>query len=63
LVYCWFAYHPRWQVATTLLAAVAFGRGLGYELLDRWSSELWGPIVVFGALWFAATVAAQRRAV
>jgi hypothetical protein len=51
------AYHPRWQVGTTLLAAVAFGRGLGYELIDRWSPEFWGPIAVFGGIWFAATVA------
>ncbi len=58
------AYRPRWQVGTTLVAAVAFGRGLGYELTDRWHPWFWGPLVVFGSLWFWATVygAARRRA-
>ncbi|MGF1595865.1 MAG: hypothetical protein ACFCVK_02890 [Acidimicrobiales bacterium] len=56
----WFRYDARWQVATTLVAAVAFGRGLGYELLARWSPEFWGPIVVFGTLWLSATLLADR---
>ena len=51
-----FSYNPRWQVGTTLLAAVGFGRALGYELLDRWSSEFWQPIAVFGGIWFLASV-------
>lgn len=51
-----FAYNIKWQVATTLLAGVAFGRALGYELLDRWSPEFWGPIAVFGGIWFLATL-------
>lgn len=54
-------YDPRWQVATTLLAALAFGRALGYELLDRWSPEFWGPIAVFGGIWFLATALAVNR--
>ena len=55
-------YEPRWQVATTLLAALAFGRALGYELAERWSSEFWGPIAVFGGIWFLATaIAANNR--
>jgi hypothetical protein len=49
-------YRPRWQVATTLLAAVAFGRALGYELMERWQPVFWGPITVFGGIWFLATV-------
>lgn len=57
----WFRYSARWQVTTTLLAGLAFGRALGYELLDRWSSEFWGPIAVFGGIWFFASVAAWRR--
>lgn len=57
----WFPYRPRWQVATTLVAALAFGRALGYELDHRWSGIFWGPIAVFGGIWFAATVVAQRR--
>jgi hypothetical protein len=57
----WFRYSARWQVFTTLLAAVAFGRALGAELADPGQSIFWGPIVVFGGIWFAATVAAHRR--
>lgn len=55
------AYRPRWQVATTLMAAFAFGRALGYELLDRWHPWFWGPLALFGALWFWATVFAAGR--
>lgn len=51
-----FRYHVRWQVATTLLAAMAFGRALGYELVDRWHPWFWGPLLSFGALWFLATL-------
>ncbi len=50
-----FDYSPRWQVGTTLVAAVAFGRALGYELTDRWSAEFWQPIAVFGGIWFLAS--------
>lgn len=57
----WFRYSIRWQVGTTLVAGLAFGRALGYELVDRWSSEFWGPIAVFGGIWFFASVAASRR--
>ncbi len=57
----WFPYRARWQVAATLLAAVAFGRALGVELEHRWSPIFWGPIAVFGGIWFAATVVGQRR--
>lgn len=51
-----FGYRPRWQVAAMLLAAVAFGRALGYELIERWRPEFWGPITVFGGTWFLATM-------
>ncbi len=57
-----FGYRPSIQVATTLLAAVAFGRGLSYELLTRWSTEFWGPIAVFGGIWFLATAIGRARA-
>lgn len=56
----WFSYRARWQVATTLLAALALGRALGLELLDRWQPAFWGPVAVFGAIWFAATVIGHR---
>ncbi len=51
-----FAYRTRWQVGATLLTAVAFGRGLGYELDERWSPEFWRPVAVFGGIWFLASV-------
>jgi hypothetical protein len=57
----WFRYSARWQTITTLLAAIAFGRALGAELLDRWNPLFWQPIAVFGGIWFAASVYATRR--
>lgn len=57
----WFRYSPRWQVGTTLAAAVAFGRAAGAELADPGQALFWGPIAVFGGIWFAATVAGLRR--
>lgn len=49
-----FPYNRRWQIGTTLLAALAYGRALGYEFNERWSPEFWEPIAVFGGLWFFA---------
>jgi hypothetical protein len=56
----WFRYAPRWQVGTTLLAAVAFGRAWGAELADPGQAIFWGPIAVFGGLWFAASAIGVR---
>ena len=61
IAYCgeavgYFRYNAKWQVFTTLLAATAFGKGLSYELLERWSSEFWEPLMVFGLIWFLATM-------
>ena len=56
-----FTYCPRWQVGTTLLAAVAFGRAAGAELVDPGQVVFWGPIAVFGGTWFAAAAEGQRR--
>lgn len=53
-------YSARWQVATTLLAALAYGRALGYEFAERWSPEFWEPIAVFGGLWFFAAYSGFR---
>ncbi len=53
-------YRARWQTAATLVTAVAFGRGLGYELTDRWSPEFWQPVAIFGGIWFLASVFAAR---
>ncbi len=57
----WFDYRPAWQVAATLMTALAFGRALGYELLNRWSGVFWGPIALFGGIWFLATVMGARQ--
>ncbi len=57
----WFRYVIRWQVVTTLVAGLAFGKALGYELEQRWSAEFWGPIAVFGGVWFFASLAGHRR--
>ncbi len=66
IAYCgeamgFFGYNPKMQVATTLIAALAFGRALGYEFVERWSPEFWGPIAVFGGIWFAATMIGVTR--
>lgn len=50
-----FDYNARWQVGATLITAVAFGRGLGYELVERWSPEFWEPVALFGGIWFTAS--------
>ena len=50
-------YSAKVQVATTLLAAMAFGRALGYEFVERGSWEFWGPICFFGLTWFLFTAA------
>lgn len=57
----WLRYSVRWQVATTMVAGLAFGKALGYELDERWSSEFWGPIAVFGGIWFFAGLIGHRR--
>ena len=56
-----FGYNVRAQVAAMLISAIAFGRGLGYELVERWSPEFWGPVAVFGGIWYAATLYSARR--
>ncbi len=54
-------YNPRRQVAVTLLVALALGRGFAHEFDDRWSWLFWGPVLVFGGIWFAAAVAKVQR--
>ncbi len=51
-----FRYNPKWQVGAMLITATAFGKALHYELLERWSPAFWHPLLVFGSLWFAATM-------
>ena len=66
LAYCaeasgFISYNAKVQVGTTIAAGFAFGHALGYELQNRWSSEFWGPIAVFGGIWFFATVIGSER--
>jgi len=56
-----FRYSPRWQVGATLVTALAFGKGLSYELQERWSVEFWLPLTVFGFIWLSATLYAQTN--
>ncbi len=54
-------YNPKVQVGTTLVAAVAFGHALSYEFAERWSPEFWGPICIFGGIWFVFTAIGMQR--
>jgi hypothetical protein len=54
-------YSARRQIAVTALVAVALGRGLAYEIDDRWSWYFWGPVLVFGSTWFLAAVTKARN--
>ena len=54
-------YNPTRQIVVTALTALALGRGLAYELDDRWSWLFWGPVLVYGGIWFAAAVANMQR--
>lgn len=55
------AYSSRRQIAVTALVGLALGRGLWYELDDRWSWLFWGPVLVFGGVWFLAALVAYQR--
>ncbi len=54
-------YSARRQVITTLLLAPALGRGIGHELRDSWSWEMWGPVLCFCTIWFLAALEGHRR--
>ncbi len=56
-----FRYSSKWQTIAMVITAFGFGRGLGYELVNRWSSEFWGPVAVFGGLWFMFTMIGVTR--
>lgn len=54
-------HHPTRQAVLTGILAVAFGRGLGAELEDRWDWLFWGPILVYCTIWFAAAAVGRPR--
>jgi hypothetical protein len=53
-------YRARRQVVATAITAVALGRGMSYEFEHRWSWYFWGPLLVFGTIWFTATIVGRR---
>jgi len=55
-----FRYNARRQIAATALTAIPLGRGMSYEFDHRWSWYFWGPLLVFGSVWFAATIIGRR---
>jgi len=57
----WFRYRSSWQVMTMLIAALGFGRGLGYELIERWHPYFWQPVATFGTIWMIATLINHQR--
>jgi hypothetical protein len=57
----WFRYSARRQFWATLLLAPALGRGIGHELQNSWSWEMWGPVLVFCTIWFVAALLGHRR--
>ncbi|MGI9624769.1 MAG: hypothetical protein ACR2PK_18205 [Acidimicrobiales bacterium] len=54
-------YSARRQVVVTAMVALALGRGLAYEIDNRWSWYFWGPVLVFGSIWFAAAMFQVQR--
>jgi hypothetical protein len=53
-------YRARRQIAATALTAIPLGRGMSYEFDQRWSWYFWGPLLVFGTIWFATTIIGRR---
>ena len=54
-------YRARQQMIATALTAIPLGRGLSYEFEHRWSWYFWGPLLVFGTIWFIATIVGRRK--
>jgi hypothetical protein len=53
-------YRARRQMIATALTAIPLGRGMSYEFEHRWSWYFWGPLLVFGTIWFVATIIGRR---
>ena len=51
-----YRYRARRQVLVTVILAPAVGRGIVAEYRDQWSWTFWGPVLVFGTVWFCAAV-------
>ena len=54
-------YNARRQVFVSVILALAVGRGFYHELLDSGSTIFWGPVLVYGSIWFATAAEAWRK--
>ena len=54
-------YNARRQVIVSSILGLAVGRGFYAELLDSGSTTFWGPVLVFGPIWFTAAAVAWMR--
>jgi hypothetical protein len=54
-------YDSRRQVAVTTILGLAVGRGFYAELSDPGNWIFWGPVLVFGTLWFTIAASAWLR--
>ena len=52
----WWRYNARRQVMVTFTVGLAVGRGFFAELSDPGNWTFWGPVLVFGSIWFAVAV-------
>ena len=57
----WWRYDARRQIVVTFILGLAVGRGFYAELLDSGSWTFWGPVLVYGSLWFAVAVLQWTR--
>ena len=51
-------YDARRQVVVSALLGLAVGRGFYAELLESGSTTFWGPVAVYGSMWFSTAVVA-----
>lgn len=51
-------YDAKRQIVLSSLLGLAVGRGFYAELLTTGSTTFWGPVLVFGSIWFAAATTA-----
>jgi len=56
----WWRYNARRQVVVTFVLGLAVGRGFYAELTEPGNWTFWGPVLLFGSLWFS--VAAMQWA-
>lgn len=57
----WWRYDARRQVVVTTILGLAVGRGFYAELTSPGNWIFWGPVLVFGTLWFAVAAIQWMR--